>query len=123
MELSARYRRSNGLIGFIDISEIYNDDVIFVLAKIGEEKLYWYTRAVANGYIRRCLKRLTSKHMLESRKLIEIWEFPKDWIIAIDEELAFREFLVSGMLPPLLSKKALELATRHNISIWEIFST
>ena len=59
-----------------------------------------YSRAVPNGYIQAALKNIPTSDLLSAKGELSDTE----WETPIDEEIAFREFQETGVLPPLLKQ-------------------
>ena len=125
LENSALFKELAGLAGFPDTSTITSNPIIVALATEGPDRseLFRYTRAVLRGYIHHCLAGFSIDKLLAARELLEFWQFPTLWTIAVDEEVAFKQFLASGVLPPILASKAEEISARfeRKISCDDVF--
>lgn len=71
-------------------------------------ELFRYTRAVQNGYIHMVLKDINTNIL----KIANHSSITAVWSDAIKEEIAFREFKETGVLPLLLDEKAATIASR-----------
>ena len=76
---------------------------------VSKRPILRYTQAPLLGYIYEELCEFDAEELRTVAALIDEWQFPKEWLTPINEQLAFHHFVATGELDVCLSNKAHEI--------------